>query len=101
MIKYKVYTKEKGLVETDNFEHINELTWHREYGPALIGYNDSGSKVRDQYWVNSKLHRLNGPADIGYDMNGNIKYVAYWINDIAYTEEQYDKELLKLKVQSL
>ena len=70
---YKVYTKEKGLIDTND-------------------YND---------FVGLTLHRLDGPAYIEYDMNGNIIRTEYWIKDIEYTKDQYEKELLKLKVQSL
>jgi len=126
---YKIYTTENGLIEVNNIDfNIRKLTWHRldgpayircdingnieyeEYainnkthrlnGPAVIRYNN-GSITNEEYYIDSKRHRLDGPADIGYDNNGNIKYVAYWINDIRYTKENYHKELLKLKVQSL
>jgi len=73
MYKYNVYTLEKGLVETDNYGEVISLTWHKE----------------------------NGPAYIKYDNNGNIIYESYYINGCRYTKEQYNKELLKLKVQSL
>jgi antitoxin component YwqK of YwqJK toxin-antitoxin module len=101
MTRYKVYTNEKGLVETDSFGNISELTWHRLDGPAYIMYNENGNIVNELYCVNNKRHRLNGPASIGYYENSNIKYETYWINDIRYGKDQYDKELLKLKVQAL
>jgi len=75
MKRYKAYTKEKGLVECDYIADIAELTWHRLDGPAITRYDANG--------------------------NVNIVYDAYWINDIEYTKEDYYKELLKLKVQSL
>ena len=73
MIRYKVYTIEKGIVETDVYDEVYSLTYHR----------------------------LDGPAYIEYNKNSNIQCTEYWINDIRYTKEQYEKELLKLKVQSL
>ena len=103
MKQYKVYTKEKGLVETDDYisDNIHKLTFHREDGPAFIRYHSNGKVADEVYYVHDKCHRLDGPADIVYDENGNIVYGAYWINDIGYTKEQYEKELLKLKFKSL
>jgi len=103
MTKYKVYTIEKGLIET-NFiydEIYNNLTCHREDGPAYIRYYNNGKVAYEEYWYNNKKHRLDGPSDIEYDTYGNIKKVEYYINNISYTKEQYDKELLKLKINSL
>jgi len=98
---YKAYTKEKGLIETNDDRELIDLTWHREDGPAIISYYHNGNIEYEGYKIDDKGHRLNGPADICYDINGNITYVEYCINGIAYTKEQYEKELLKLKVQLL
>jgi len=101
MKRYKVYTLEKGIVETDKYNVFKYLTWHREDGPAVNCYYNNGLIEFVEYWVNGQLHRLDGPAIIGYDINGNITNIEYCINDKEYTKEQYDNELLKLKVQSL
>jgi len=129
MTRYKVYTKEKGLVETIIYNDIRGLTLHNEDGPAFITYDVNGNIGRkvyyinnkrhreegpayysyynndniayEAYFINNKRHRLDGPGFIGYNINGNVEYEEYWINDMFYTKEQYDKELLKLKVQSL
>jgi len=126
---YKVYTLENGIVETDNYGDFSELTLHREDGPAKISYYNNGKVSLEEYWCNNKKHRLDGPAYINYDRNGIVRYVeywlfnkkhrlggpsdiiyndnniiiaeAYWINNICYYKDQYYKELLKLKVQSL
>jgi len=100
MSRYKVYTIEKGLVETNIYDEVHSLTWHREDGPAYYSY-DNGNIVHEAYWVNGAQHRLDGPAKVWYSINGSITFTTYWINNIEYTKEQYDKELLKLKVQSL
>jgi len=101
MKRYKVYTIEKGLVETNWYDSIRGLTWHRVNGPAVICYIDGVLIDFEVYYINDIKHRLDGPAYIEYDINGNITYVEYCINGIAYTKEQYSKELLKLKVQAL
>lgn len=101
MSLYKVYTKEKGLIETNNLGHISGLTWHREDGPARISYYANGNIKRELYYINDIKQRLDGPACIEYADNGNIEFTEYWINGISYTKEQYDKEMLKLKLQSL
>jgi len=98
MKRFKVYTKEKGIVETDDYNDFAGLTLHREDGPAYI---ENGNITHVSYWVNDSRHRLDGPAVIEYDGYGNIKYEAYFINDIHYKKVNYHKELLKLKVKSL
>jgi len=129
MKTYKAYTKESGLVETNDYDDFSRLPLHREDGPAFIRYDYNGSIEYVEYYINGKRHRLDGPAYIEYDCNGNVDVASYWINGkrhrldgpayveyddngnvvnelywingIEYTKEQYDKELLKLKVQSL
>jgi len=129
MKRYKAYTKESGIIETNDYDDISDLTYHREDGPAYIRYNHNGKVAYEayyihgkrhrldgpayieydgncnvvvaSYWINDKRNRLDGPAYISYDENGNAVNELYWINGIEYNKEQYDKELLKLKVQSL
>jgi len=101
MKKYKVYTKEKGIIETNDGSGILELTLHRVDGPAYIRYDINANKKIEEYCVDGKIHRLNGPAVIQYAEDGNIIYEVYYINGIEYTEENYHKELLKLKLQGL
>jgi len=101
MCIYKVYTKETGLVETDDHFDFTDLTWHRGDGPAIIEYHENGNIRYEEYWVNGRRHRFDGPAIIVYNANGDIIYESYFINDIEYSKENYHKELLNLKVQSL
>ena len=60
---------------------------HREDGPA-IEWAD-GSK---EWWLNRKLHRENGPAI--ERANGTKEW---YLNDIKYSEEQWKKEIAKIK----
>jgi len=101
MKRYNVYTKEKGLVECDYIVDIAELTWHREDGPAITEYFSNGNIKCELYFINNTRSRFNGPTYIEYNSNGSVKHSEYWINNIWYTKEDYHKELLKLKVQSL
>jgi len=73
MKRFKVYTKEKGIVETDEYQEIYPLTWHRLDGPAIIEY----------------IEEL------------NISRVWYYINNKSYSKNDYDKEILKLTVNLL
>lgn len=81
---------------------------HRENGPAFVGYNgesecwlinglyhrENAPAIKDRdskYWyLNEKLHREDGPA-IEY----NDGYKEWWLDEIKYTEEEYNKELIK------
>jgi len=101
MKKYKVYTKEKGIVESDRYDEIRPLTWHREDGPALIKYYDNSKIEIELYCINGTHNKLDGPAVIQYGINGNIISEFYYINDIEYTKEDYYKELLKRKINLL
>jgi antitoxin component YwqK of YwqJK toxin-antitoxin module len=94
MTLYKVYTIEKGIVETDNFDAIKVLTWHREDGPAFTKYHYNGKIEREIYRVNDVLHRECGPAIIVYDYNGNIQTKQYWLNGDLYNEKLYNMKLL-------
>jgi len=53
-MKYEVYTKENGLVKTDDYFDIRPLTWHRLDGPALICYNEDGTIDMVEYYINDK-----------------------------------------------
>jgi len=127
MKRYKVYTKEKGLIETNYYDDVSNLTLHREDGPAIIYYKNGLVECKE-YWINGNRNRLDGPAFIRYDYNGSIEYVEYWFNgkthrlngpariyynnncklteyyyidNELYAKDQYYKELLKLKLNSL
>ena len=73
-------------------EYKNELgQLHRTDGPA-VEYNDG-----DKFWcINGKLHREDGPA---VEWISGLKY--WYLNDIQYTEDQYQKELIKLKLKRI
>jgi len=101
MKRYKVYTIEKGLIETDNYSASRGLNWHKEDGPAYIRYYDNGNTECEIYYITDKKHRLDGPAVIEYNENGNILLQQYYINDVYYTKDDYDKELLKRKINLL
>jgi hypothetical protein len=73
-------------------EYRNESgQYHRIDGPAVEYSN--GSK---EWYINGKLHRENGPAII---LGNGVK--CWFLNDIEYTEEEYQNELIKLKLNRL
>ena len=68
---------------------INGLR-HRVDGPAIEW--SSGCK---RWYINGKLHREDGPAVESY--TGNI----FCLNDKLYKKEEYEKELIKIKLKRL
>jgi hypothetical protein len=65
---------------------------HREDGPAYLNPL-TGTKA----WViNGKCHREDGPAVVFFDGTE-----WYYLNDILYYEEEYEQEILKLKLMRL
>jgi len=102
MKQYKIYTIEKGIVETDILnDNLLKLTWHREDGPAFIEYVNNGNVAYEVYYVNGKQHRLDGPASIFYAQNSNIQIVSYYINGKFYSKKDYNREILEFKFKSL
>jgi len=101
MTTYKIYTIEQGLIKTNNGFDFENLTYHREDGPALIKYYDNGNIEYEEYWINNIRHRLDGPAYIEYDETGKAKYQDYYINGKFHTNEYFFKTLLKLKINLL
>jgi hypothetical protein len=72
-------------------EYRNEKgSFHREDGPA-VEYSD-GTK---EWFINGLRHREDGPA---VEYNGG----KWWcLNDIEYTEEEFNQELIKIKLKRL
>ena len=88
-MNYKIYTKEKGIIETNNLtDEIRKLTYHREDGPAEIEYYKNGQKEYEAWYLNNKQHRKDGPAIIGYyNENGLKEYEAWYLNDKYHRED--------------
>ena len=64
---------------------------HRTDGPAVEYHNG------DKHWyINDKRHREDGPAVEHSDV-----YKSWYLNGIRYTEDQYNQELIKLKLKRL
>jgi hypothetical protein len=64
---------------------------HRTDGPALEYTNG------DKYWyINGKQHREDGPA---IEYNNGIRW--WYLNDIEYTRQEFNQELIKLKLRRL
>jgi|ERR1700691_1381388 len=71
-----------GIVEYPNgtLRYYLNGKYHREDGPASIGYNDTIS-----YYINGECHREDGPASI--DSDGKVRY---FINGKEITKEVKD-----------
>ena len=70
--------------------YINDKL-HREDGPAI----EWSSGVKEWY-INGLRHRTDGPA-IEYSDGSKLWY----LNDIKYSEEEYQQEVIKLKLKRL
>ena len=76
----------------DTIEYRNLLgQYHREDGPAIEWHNG-----RKSWFINNKRHREDGPA-IEYSDGSK----SWYLNDINYTEDQYQEELIKIKLERL
>ena len=102
MSKYIVYTKEKGKIETSNWDDIDNLTYHREDGPAFQEFHDNGQLQRKAYYINGKQHRLDGPAFQSFTVSGELLYEAYCINgkDLTFEEWQVKVKAKTVNVNS-
>ena len=78
-IRYEKWHREDG-----------EFYLHREDGPAIINYYESGEKQYEQWWVNSKKHRIEGPAHINYYKDGTIWFEYYLINGEEMSKEEWE-----------
>jgi len=99
---------------------------HNTKGPAVLIYAENPYRlVRKEYRVNGILHRTNGPAIVEYDRNGNISKKVYYYKGILhrdggpsivdiknhkfvyfikgsnYTRDEYNKKMLKFKLDNL
>jgi hypothetical protein len=65
--------------------------FHRTNGPAFE--YDNGDKF---WYVNDNIHREDGHA---VEFNNGSKF--WYLNGIEYSEDQYQQELIKLKLKRL
>lgn len=110
MSNFTIFNEGQPTERKVYFKDIERTILHREDGPA-IEYK-SGPK---HWFVNGKRHRLDGPA-IEYPNSYNawykdglchredgaaIEFVnggkMYWLNDKNYIEEDYWKEISRIK----
>ena len=76
---------------TINYLHKNGQ-YHRENGPAIIRNYGTVCETKS-WWINGKRHREDGPALV-YS-GGEIEY---WLNNKKYTKEDWEEEIIKLKL---
>lgn len=65
---------------------IHNYEWHRVYGPAVIyrSSHHPNLKYREGWYLNGGKHRDHGPSIIVYFDSGKIKYKAYTRCDSPY-----------------
>jgi hypothetical protein len=69
--------------------YINGLR-HRTDGPAI-------ENIYGKHWyINGKRHREDGPA---VEWNNGVR--SWYLNNIYYSEEEFHKEIIKLKLKRL
>ena len=82
----------KRLDKHGNIEYRKENgLYHREDGPAYE--RPDGYRV---WYINGMYHREDGPAIEFYD--GDFRY---YLNHTRYSKEEYEKEILKIKLERL
>jgi len=80
-----VYCNSSGRIYVEYYYEEDKL--HREDGPAVIAYYESGNKKLGSYYLNGKLHREDGPAVIAYYESGNKKLGSYYLNGKLHRED--------------
>ncbi len=76
----------------DRIEYYNEKgERHRTDGPTIEW--DNGDKL---WYINGKIHRTDGPA---CEYPNGTK--SWYLNDIRYSEDQYQQEIIKIKLKRI
>jgi len=90
MSEYIIYTKEKGKIETDHFNvfsDLDDLTLHREDGPAYQHFHENGKLEQIEYCIDGKRHRLDGPAVQKFHLSGRLYFEAYYKHGSFHRED--------------
>lgn len=61
--------------------------YHRENGPAIIDYYDTGEIHMEQWYINDSIHRDNAPAIIKYDKKGHKIGYMWWNHGLRHRED--------------
>ena len=95
------YNKKEEIHREDGLPAVEynngDRTWyingrkHRTDGPAVEWINGYKS-----WYINGKRHREDGPAIEHSDGDK-----SWYLNDIKYTEEEFNQEIIKLKLKRL
>ena len=92
--KDELHRTDGPAIEYDSgskYWYVNGIPHREDDLPAKERYNG------DKYWyLNGKMHRENGPAIILCD-----GYKQWYLNGVNYKEEEYQEELIKLKLKRL
>ncbi len=98
-----VYHNEEGKIHRD--DDLPAVEWndggrewcingkhHREGGLPAIEY-DNGTKI---WYIKGECHREDGPS---VEWSDGVK--EWWLGNIKYNEDQYQHELVKIKLKRL
>ena len=58
-----------------------EMRNNRVGGPALEGWDQSGTKVVEEWYIKGKLHRKYGAAKTLFDEDGIAWHKSHWLDD--------------------
>lgn len=87
---------DNGNIRSKEYYKVNDTRLrHREDGPAVEGWFDTGEKAWEYYFINGEEHREDGPAHVSYDKDGSTKEY-YWLNNRGYTREEWLEELKRI-----
>jgi len=91
-----IYYDNNGNIRTKTY-YLNGVK-HRTDGPAIIKYYQN-QICEELYYLNNELHRVDGPSVIWYRRVGKISREFYHLNNKQLTKEEFDKTLLKKKLE--
>ena len=66
----------------------DELRLNNEFKPSYEYFFENGKKKREEWYKDNELHRDDGPAVSQWDESGNIVKEEYWLNGIEVDEEE-------------
>jgi SLT domain-containing protein len=78
--------------------HNGEGKYHREDGPAYIGYYEGGQVESERWCLNGERHRKDGPAYIDYYEDGRVSHEEWHLNGKRLSNERFKQ--LKLEIEA-
>jgi len=63
-----------------------EMRNNRVGGPALEGWDQTGTKVLEEWFIKGKLHRKFGAAKTLFDEDGIAWHMSHFLNDVLHED---------------